>query len=327
MDPLSHGLLGYLLAKASAPKVGAGGRQEDGSAEPILPCVAGAMLPDIDVLFPLGLEGPLVTHRSATHSFLGGVLLAAALAAALRWWRPQWKFRDLWLAGYVGVLSHLFGDWATSYGTPLFLPLITENFSLDLISNLELVLLGGMALTVIALWRWPRQGPRILGVAGLIGLGYLGGRLWTKRAVMERVHQRMATPSPAHVLRIAALPSLMNPLAWRVIVITSDRYVVSERTPWTPAPRERSFPRPRADDPALLVCDQSSFARRLSRNSRFPLVLSRPAVGGGMQILRSDLLFVRGRSARYGVLLEADATGQLRSQRRFLVPQAWDLQL
>ncbi|MBI3291823.1 MAG: metal-dependent hydrolase [Elusimicrobia bacterium] len=316
MDPLSHGLLGYLLAKGGAP--------QDASLKPLLPCIGGAVLPDLDVFFPLGLEGPLVTHRSATHSFVGGALLATALAVGLRWWRPQWKFPYLWLAAYVGVLSHLLGDWATSYGTPLFLPFITENFSLDLISNLELVLLGGMALTVIALWRWPRQGPRILGVAGLIGLGYLGGRLWTKHAAIERVNQRLSIASS--VIRIAALPSLLNPLAWRVIVITSDRYVVSELTPWTQAPRERGFPRPRADDPALLVCDQSSLARRLSRNSRFPLVLSRPAQNGGIQVLRSDLLFVRGRYPRFGVLLEADASGTLRSQRRFLVSQAWDVE-
>lgn len=317
MDPLSHGLLGYLLAKATSPKQSA--------AMAILPCIAGALLPDLDVVFPPGLEGAMVSHRSVTHSFVGGAVLAAGVAAGLGWWRPQWKFHSLWLAGYVGVLSHLLGDWATSFGTPLFLPFLTENFSLDLISNLEMVLLGGMALTAVMLWRWPQRGSLILGVVGGLSLGYFGLRLWTKHTVIQRVLQLDATKT--NPVQVTALPSLLNPMAWRVIIVTPDRYVLYELTPWTSQLREQIFPRPQADDPALLVCDQSPLARRLARNSRFPLVLSRPTVGEGMQVLRSDLLFVRRRSARYGVLLEADATGQLRSQRRFLVPQAWNVEL
>ncbi|MFH1259956.1 MAG: metal-dependent hydrolase [Elusimicrobiota bacterium] len=133
MDPLSHCLCGALAAKAKSGET-------YGRFFFWFLVVAGA-LPDLDIFAGFwGMKAYLFYHRGLTHSFVG--IFAQALIAALIlffYYAEEIKsFLYFYLISFSILLIHLFGDWATSYGTPLFLPFSNKNYSLDWISNLSL---------------------------------------------------------------------------------------------------------------------------------------------------------------------------------------------
>lgn len=87
--------------------------------------VAGSLLPDIDHpgsaigrrTRPLSdLAGLILGHRGFTHSLLSLIAWAIALLYA------GISELDWLIAISLGYLSHLFGDWLTPRGVPLFWP-------------------------------------------------------------------------------------------------------------------------------------------------------------------------------------------------------------
>lgn len=80
-------------------------------------CYAGALLPDIDtkskISFMLGFSLP-IKHRTITHSLLFAVLIGF-IGCFLSY--------GLGIGLFIGVLTHLFLDFFTGYGVPLFYPI------------------------------------------------------------------------------------------------------------------------------------------------------------------------------------------------------------
>ncbi len=107
--------------------------------------VVGANLPDIDVVgYPFGGQPYyLCHHRGLTHSLLGmalesfllaGVICLGALALrrVLSREGPPLRFRGLWLAAGIGLLSHLLLDSLNTYGVRPFLPFSEARFFGDI---------------------------------------------------------------------------------------------------------------------------------------------------------------------------------------------------
>jgi hypothetical protein len=97
--------------------------------------VVAANLPDLDVIGSLDAFGGqpyyLCCHRGLTHSLLGiaaeslllaGVMCALGAWASRRWGGERPRFRGVWLAATVGLLSHLCLDALNTYGVRPFLP-------------------------------------------------------------------------------------------------------------------------------------------------------------------------------------------------------------
>jgi len=95
----THALLGYTLGKVLVDEPAWG--------------LLGGVAADVDLLFPLVWEWPLV-HRGVTHTALAAVVLTAAVG--------RWR-RSAGLAVGVGFASHLVIDATTPAGVPLFYPL------------------------------------------------------------------------------------------------------------------------------------------------------------------------------------------------------------
>ncbi len=94
MDTVTHGLTGWLIARA-VPK-------EAGRKEATLAVVAGSVLPDADnIASLLGSEFYLRIHRGISHSF-AGVAVTSLLVALLLYRFGKWKD----LNGLVGGRSH-----------------------------------------------------------------------------------------------------------------------------------------------------------------------------------------------------------------------------
>src|SRR3989304_4814823 len=74
----------------------------------------GALAPDLDVFARFWDPMAAITvHRTATHSFLGGMVIAA-VAAGLVWSFRRESFFRLFGFAYLGLLSHIGSDFLTS---------------------------------------------------------------------------------------------------------------------------------------------------------------------------------------------------------------------
>src|SRR5262249_23444371 len=136
MENLTHTLFGLALAKAGL---------EEASPLATTALVISSNLPDIDFL--LGLGDTLTSikyHRGITHSFIGVVVLAAALTILLvlvdrrfrlrrdLFRRPLKPLRIFWF-GVLGGVGHLFMDYTTSYGVGPLLPFNGQWFYGDIV--------------------------------------------------------------------------------------------------------------------------------------------------------------------------------------------------
>lgn len=123
MDPVTHissGLLGGRLFQIQKEK------------SPLFIAVLGALLPDIDNF--MGYSNPgfyLIHHRGITHSLLGGFLLSIVCGFLIKLFFKKTLFKKTVLIIYLLVLTHIFLDLVTSYGTQIFLPFTNRRFTLE----------------------------------------------------------------------------------------------------------------------------------------------------------------------------------------------------
>ncbi|MBF0552238.1 MAG: metal-dependent hydrolase, partial [Deltaproteobacteria bacterium] len=113
MDPITHLTAGALLAQ---------------SLKRLFPeryflffLVLAAWIPDIDNVIGLGHpELFLIHHRGITHSLAGGLVIAVLLAGIFRLIIKAFPFWWGVVTGYAGILSHIYLDVITTYGTQVF---------------------------------------------------------------------------------------------------------------------------------------------------------------------------------------------------------------
>lgn len=132
----THALLGCALGALAADEPAWG--------------LLGGVVADVDLLFPLVWESPLV-HRGITHSVLAAVLFAVLAA--------RWR-RSAGLAVGAGYASHLAIDATTAAGVPLLSPLASTRVTIALApsghSTAATILIWAGSLA--ALYRWRRRG-------------------------------------------------------------------------------------------------------------------------------------------------------------------------
>jgi membrane-bound metal-dependent hydrolase YbcI (DUF457 family) len=143
MDPVAHSLAGTLIGRTNpSNKRGL-----------VLACVLGALAPDIDIILTFwGHDTYITEHRGFTHSFLG-FLPVTLLSAWVAWLFIKRKadratFWALSVMAGLGVASHLFLDWCTSWGTMLLWPDRTR-FAGDTMFIIDLWYTACLALFII----------------------------------------------------------------------------------------------------------------------------------------------------------------------------------
>lgn len=217
MDPVTHGLAGAVLAHA-------GFRQRYGY-QATLGLTAGALLPDIDVLWsPAKSVVALELHRGITHSFVGAVGLALALGLVLRVLGPERRWALLSTLSLLGILlGHLFLDLITSFGIQLYLPFSMARPALDLVFIIDPFLTLPLLAALIAglIWR-----PRAALISRL-GLGvvalYLGLMAFNQGRAVTSMGRFLQTQGIA-ARRVEALPGPFNPLRWQGFAEDGDKY-------------------------------------------------------------------------------------------------------
>jgi inner membrane protein len=202
MDDLTHALAGTLLARAQPSK----------AKGLVLACVAGALIPDADILLTLwGGDFYLTEHRGFTHSLLG-LLPMSFLAAGIVWWllrktRKRASFESLWGMAFAGVVSHILLDWCTSWGTMLLWPNRTR-FALDNLFIIDLwygVLLAA-PLVLGAFLKEKRIGFARAGILLVLGYHFL--------AAVEHHRALQAVVKDRPNAWYAAFPEPFSPFRW-----------------------------------------------------------------------------------------------------------------
>jgi len=191
MDTITHGIAGALIGKAVF-------RGEDMFASKPMnrarvvtwSLMLGAIFPDSDIIRDWFSRDPMLIltwHRSITHSLVCMPFFALALAALTQWfarWR-KWdapSFAALTGIYAIGILSHIFLDLVTTFGTMIWSPLKWSRPAWDLIFIIDFtftaLLLGPQILAWVyrqaeglknrAILTWSLLALASLGVAALL---------------------------------------------------------------------------------------------------------------------------------------------------------------
>jgi inner membrane protein len=123
MDNLAHTLIGVGVARAGLAR-----RWGPGTT---LTLAIASNLPDLDALY--AWWDPLdrfLLRRTHTHALIMLPVLAAALAAVLRWRRPERPWTVLFGLSALGIALHLLFDLVNSFGVVILWPFTLHRFEL-----------------------------------------------------------------------------------------------------------------------------------------------------------------------------------------------------
>jgi membrane-bound metal-dependent hydrolase YbcI (DUF457 family) len=222
MDTVTHGLTGWLIAKAVPT--------EKWGREAKAAVVLGSVLPDLDEVTSLfGPELSVLYHRGISHSFIG-VSVSSLLVALLLFRFGNWKnAKGLYLLVLAGQLSHILLDLLNSYGTQILQPFSNARFSFDLLFVVDLAF---TAIVVAGLWfARGRLRPAPARIAFSILAAYVGiATMLHFRA--EAAVVDAAERSGVTVARSWALPRL------ETVTISTDSLGLGSRAIAAPDPRQ-----------------------------------------------------------------------------------------
>ncbi|SFR98998.1 inner membrane protein [Halomicrobium zhouii] len=130
MAVATHALVGYTLGKVLVDEPAWG--------------LLGGVAADLDLLFPLAWQPPLV-HRGVTHTVLAAALLTLLVA--------RWR-RSAGLAVGTAYASQLAIDATTPAGIPLLYPITTARVGVELGGHSRSATVLLWAGCLAALYRW-----------------------------------------------------------------------------------------------------------------------------------------------------------------------------
>jgi len=221
MDNVTHAALGIAAGIAVHRR---GGSISAAAVAALL----AAEAPDLDV-FIRAADDPLVSfrwHRHFTHSFVFmpvWALLSAWLTAFFFRRRHNVGWRELFLPGLAGALTHLLCDGCTSYGTMLLWPFTEARYAWDCLPIVDL--LATLPLLALAILAWRRHSPR-LALYGLIwftSYALLGA--WQHARAETALRQWFASQQVTRrTERLAVKPTALNLLVWRCLWLENGHW-------------------------------------------------------------------------------------------------------
>ena len=163
MDTITHGIAGALIAKAAFNGADLFPPEPVNKRRIITwSIMLGAIFPDSDVLRDFISHNPMLIitwHRSITHSLLclpiWSVLLAAFTLVICRWRKwdsPSYPaLCGLWA---VGILSHIFLDLVTSFGTMIWSPYKWSRPAWDILFILDFSFTAILLIPQLLAWAY-----------------------------------------------------------------------------------------------------------------------------------------------------------------------------
>lgn len=168
MDPVSHVALGRTL-------LGLGSHSDDPARGAVAAVLLGALSPDIDSVFMLfGWDRYLRVHEAGTHTIIGTLGCALAVAIVVRALARKTRYRALVAAAWIGAASHVVLDMLSSARVRPAWPLVDTVVSLPMVAMADPWLVTLCVAGPAALWcsPAPRKRPAAAAVAAAIA-GFL----------------------------------------------------------------------------------------------------------------------------------------------------------
>ena len=311
MEPVTHALTSIALGRAGLNKVSR-------MATPML--LVSGLAADVD--WATRLAGPsafLHGHRTATHSFVGIVVLITGVAAGF--WIAGRKFPKFAVTIFhalliciVGAGVHLFLDLLNGYGVKLLWPFNAKWYAWDIADSVDpwiiFFLLAGLLLPELfhlileEIGSKPRKRGRQRGaIVGLaLGTLFIAGRATAhERAIALLDSREYRGQSP---LMVAAFPRPSSPLIWSGVVETDNALVnvnvrLGPGSVFDPDVAEVHF-KPE-ESLALKNAVKSATAMEFLSYSRFPLASVEPQ-GDGFEVRLRDMRFASELPGRRGII-------------------------
>jgi inner membrane protein len=227
MDPLTHGLSGALLARATVP---AGRPVARYVAAGLLACMA----PDLDFLWTRSPVEYLVRHRGITHSLVLLPLWALGLAWLLaKIVREPLGWRALYGISAGALALHIVGDLINSFGTQILAPFSDWRAAIGTTFIIDLWLTGILAAGLVASFFTKTRKAAI--AALVLVVAYVGFQYTLKEQALAfaRAHARQSGMSEVQVH-----PRPVSPFNWTVFASDGEKHDVANinlvrRTPKT----------------------------------------------------------------------------------------------
>jgi len=214
MDPMTHGLAGAVIARA-------GFSRSLGKWGPVAGVLA-ALSPDADYILRLfGEEIFLRYHRGITHSLI--LLPVYSLFGAIlfrRLYKTE-KFLPLYLLCFLSLLSHVFLDLMTSFGTMALVPVTDRRLTWDLVFIVDLYFTGILFIPLL-LGHLIKRYKIELGILSLcLLLLYTGLCIVNHRQALS-IAERLVEAKGLSPHSVAALPQPFSPFKWVLLIDTGD---------------------------------------------------------------------------------------------------------
>ena len=237
MDLLTHFLVPYIILTAVKSKNKLAG-------------AFGGISPDFDTIFVawIGILSPnlfIFSHRGITHSFIFGFITSTIFLYVIS--RKQVnqfignlikrditvKFTKTTIAiAYFGVLTHLFLDYLTTLGIPLFFPFSITRYALNLYQSLDLItiILAAVVMIIIYMKVNYRYKKAAMAIFMIILILFGGLRAYEKVNILDN-----ETPTlTGNYTQLSVYPT-SNILVWNVVKSNSQNssYIVSQYNGWS----------------------------------------------------------------------------------------------
>jgi inner membrane protein len=237
MDLLTHFLVPYIILTAVKSKNKLAG-------------AFGGISPDFDTIFVawIGILSPnlfIFSHRGITHSFIFGFVTSTIFLYVIsRTHVNQFigniikrditvKFTKTTIAiAYFGVLTHLFLDYLTTLGIPLFFPFSITRYALNLYQSLDLItiILAAIVMIIIYMKVNYKYKKAAMAIFMIILISFGGLRAYEKINILDD-----ETPTLNGNYNQVSLYPTSNIFVWNVVKSNSQNssYIVSEYNGWS----------------------------------------------------------------------------------------------
>lgn len=216
MDPITHAVVGLSIAVLMGEPMSA-------SNPAIIGCVAGAVIPDGDIIMQLkGDYAYLKNHRGLSHSIPAMLIYAASLAGILWLVFGSLSIWKVFIFSLLGCLSHIALDITNSYGAQVLWPLSKRRITLDLLLIYDPMLIGLCLLILLPATR--SFIPPIITV--FLFLTYLIQRHLMKNMAKKIAYENLGSKYDSVYFRI--MPSMIGLIKWHFILKTDKEKVIGE---------------------------------------------------------------------------------------------------
>ncbi len=228
MDPLTHITAGAIGGQALRKPY-----KKDRAL--LVFCILAAWLPDIDNFIGFwGTELYLIYHRGFTHSFIGGIVVAAVFTWIFNAFVKLFSFRRGFLIAYLFIALHIFLDLITSYGTQIFAPLTNARYAMTSVFIIDpiytLVMIAILCFSFKSLLAFSFESLKVrkkIAIAGLLWIFLYPATNLGIRYTLEYHTEKRLKREGIEFVRLDVSTDILSPFCWKVIVDQGDTYHIA----------------------------------------------------------------------------------------------------